>query len=180
MKDTSNWNFGVIIAFLLPGFLFIWGISYSFSDVALWLAKAGVKDSPTVGGFLYVTLSSLSIGLLISAVRWLIIDHIHQWTGIKQPPMQFANLKDKDVFAAFQGVVENHYRYYQYYANTFIAIVFAFLIYVFCSESKPSFLIWAVMILIMLALFCGSRDSLGKYYDRASKILSSEGGSHND
>ncbi|MGA2958324.1 MAG: hypothetical protein ABSF48_21680 [Thermodesulfobacteriota bacterium] len=173
MKDVSERNFGVIIAFLLPGFLFIWGISYSSNDVALWLAKAGGKDSPTIAGFLYATLASLSLGLLISAVRWLFIDYIiHHWTKVKQPAMEFANLKEKDRFAAFQGAVENHYRYYQYYANTLVAIVVAFGIYVYVSESRPPWKIWAVLILITGALFLGSRDSLKKYYERASKILS--------
>jgi hypothetical protein len=29
MKDVTDKNFGVIIAFLLPGFLLLWGLTYS-------------------------------------------------------------------------------------------------------------------------------------------------------
>jgi hypothetical protein len=171
MKDISEKNFGVVIAFLLPGFLFLWGLSYSCDEVASWLAKSGGKDSPTIAGFLYSTLASLAVGLLISAVRWVLIDHIHKYTGVRDPGMKFANLKDKDRLAGFTGAVENHYRYYQYYANTFVALVGAFAIYVVAGK-EPSAAIWATAIGIAVALFFGSRDALKKYYSRASKILS--------
>jgi len=171
MKDLTDKNFGLIIAFLLPGFLFLWGLSYTSDEVASWLANAGLKDAPTIGGFLYSTLASLSLGLLISAVRWAVVDHIHYCTGVRDHGMNFANLKDKDRFAAFQGAVENHYRYYQYYANTLIAIMAAFAIHVFAAHRKPGLTAWVVVILACIALFWGSRDALKKYYDRAGQIL---------
>ena len=171
MKDVTEKNFGVIIAFLLPGFLFLWGLSYSFDEVATWLVKSSTSDAPTIGGFLYATLASLSLGLLISAVRWLLVDHLLHCTGIGGQSMDFSNLKDKDRFAAFQGVVENHYRYYQYYSNTLIAILAAFILYLVFGKAKPSVTIWIVTISIVVALFFGSRDALNKYYTRANEIL---------
>jgi hypothetical protein len=171
MKDVTEKNFGVIIAFLIPGFLFLWGLSFSSDEVSTWLAKSSDDDLPTVGGFLYATLASLALGLLISAVRWLIIDHLHDITGVSDPGMNFANLKDKDRFAAFLGAVENHYRYYQYYANTLVSIISAFAIYLYLGKQKPSFSIWLITIAVVVALFLGSRDALKKYYERASKIL---------
>lgn len=138
MKDITNKNFGVIIAFLLPGFLFLWGLSFSFDEVAKWLVVSAKDKAPTVGGFLYATLASLAIGLLISAVRWLIIDRIHSLTGVSEPDITFTNLKDKDRYAAFLGAVDNHYRYYQYYANTLVAILAAFITYLTVGKEKPS------------------------------------------
>lgn len=173
MKELSEKNFGVIIGFLLPGFLFLWGLSYSCDEVASWLAKSGGKDSPSVAGFLYSTLASLAVGLLISAVRWMLIDSIHKCTGVRDPRMKFASLKDKDRLAAFTGAVENHYRYYQYYANTLIALVGAFAIYVVAGK-RPSAAIWVTAIALAVTLFCGSRDALKKYYSRANEILSSD------
>ena len=107
-------NFGVIIAFLLPGFLFLWGLSFSYDEVTNWLATSSDSASPAIGGFLYSTLASLALGLLISAVRWLIIDHLLWLIGIRDPGINFKNLSNKDKYSAFLGVVENHYRYYQY------------------------------------------------------------------
>jgi hypothetical protein len=38
------------------------------------------------------------------------------------PFIDFSKLSDKNVYAAFSGVNENHYRYYQYYANSLVAL----------------------------------------------------------
>ncbi len=163
MKDVTDKNFGVIIAFLLPGFLLLWGLSFSSDAFASWLATSGGASAPTVGGFLYATLASLALGLLISAARWLVIDHLHHFTGVSDPGLNFANLKDKDRYAAFVGVVENHYRYYQYYANTLVAIVAAFVVYLVVGKEKSSATIWLSTIATALTLFFGSRDALKKY-----------------
>lgn len=171
MKVVTEKNFGVIIAFLLPGFLFLWGLSHSSEEVAVWLSKSGEAREQTVGGFLYVALASLAFGLLISAVRWAIIDQIHHLTGVKYPEMNFANLKDKDRYAAFIGTVENHYRYYQYYSNTLVAILSAFVTYLFFGKECPSIALCVITGGISAVLFLGSRDCLRKYYKRASAIL---------
>lgn len=171
MKDVTDKNFGVVIAFLLPGFLFLWGLSFSNDEVGKWLAKSAEDDAPTVGGFLYATLASLALGLLISAVRWLIIDHLLWLIGVYDPGINFANLKDKDRYAAFLGAVENHYRYYQYYANTLVAIIGALIIYLIVGTEKPSLPVWVTAAAIMVALFLGFRDALKKYFDRAHAIL---------
>src|ERR1700730_3466555 len=108
MKDVTEKNFGVIIAFLVPGFLLLWGLSYSSPEIDGWLAKSNAANAPTIGGFLYATLTSLALGLLISAFRYLIIDgFLHRVTGLN-PEFDFTKLKDKDALAMFQAAVENH------------------------------------------------------------------------
>lgn len=171
MKNINSKNFGIIIAFLLPGFIFLWGLSYSFDAVAIWFAKSGEGNSQSVGSFLYVTLASLALGLLISAVRWLLIDHLHGWTCVSDPGINFANLKEKDRYAAFLGAVENHYRYYQYYSNTLVAVIGAFIFHVIFASGKPSATVYVAVFVVVVALFLGSRDALKKYYARAYAIL---------
>ena len=168
---TENISFGVLIAYILPGFIFLWGLSFSQPGIASWLAKSAEEDTPTVGGFLYSALASLSLGLIISAVRWLIVDHFHHLTGVKRPNMNFGSLKEKDRLAAFEAAVKAHYHHYQYYANTFVAIIGAFGAHVYFEQEKPSILFWIIIIAILVSVFFGSRDALRKYYDRAEKIL---------
>ena len=110
----SNQNFGLIIAYLLPGFVTLWGVSYFSPMVAAWIV-ASHQDAPTVAGFMYVTLASLAAGVTVSAVRWAIIDHLHHATGIVPPAWKFANLEGK--LQGYLTLIENHYRYYQFYAN---------------------------------------------------------------
>jgi len=170
MKELRE-NFGVIIAFLLPGFLLLWGLSLSFDNLAHWLAANSTEEAPAIGEFLYATLASLALGLLISAFRWAIIDTLLRWLGVKDPGLNFANLKEKDRYEAFSGAVEAHYRYYQYYSNTLIAIAFALFFDVVFGGLRPSPLIWVSVGLTVLVLFFASRDTLTKYYKRADAIL---------
>src|ERR1043166_8838461 len=94
MKEVSSDNFGLLIAFLLPGFTALWGISYFSETVSRWLTQSGAA-APTVGGFLYITLASVAAGVTVSTVRWGVLDTIHRWTGLPQPRWDFSRLPDK-------------------------------------------------------------------------------------
>jgi hypothetical protein len=171
MKDVTEKNFGVIIAFWLPGFLLLWGLSYSWPEVATWLAKSSASDAPTVGGFLYATLASLAVGLVINAVRWAIVDHFLYWiTRLRPGNINYGKLTDKDTLAAFQGAIENNYRYYQYYSNAFVAIVGALAFYVAYAPNRPSRLALAIAIGVALVLLSASRNELNKFNQRAEDI----------
>lgn len=175
MKDITEKNFGVLIAFGLPGFLLLWGLSFSLNDVASWLSKSSASEGPTVAGFLYATLGSLALGLLISAVRWLVVDSIlhFYYKRIRSKPLpqiNFAKLKTADVFAAFQGIIDNHYRYYQYYSNTLVALVTAFVAYLKFGQKSPGPYTWITVIIAFIALLLASKDSFKKYYVRAAAV----------
>jgi hypothetical protein len=114
---------------------------------------------------------------LISAIRWALVDQLFEKSGmLKRPPLDLSSLANKDVLAAFNGTVENHYRYYQYYANTFVAVAIAFIYYVLnvlkCDLRYSSLTVYVVF--IELILFLASRDSLSKYYMAATQILKGE------
>lgn len=176
MKEITDKNFGLIIAFLLPGFLLLWALSLSNisnAEIGAWVKS--VSD-PSVSGFLYVTLASLALGLIISAIRWAFIDHIlscvfHLY-GKPLPTIDFSKLNDTNTLAAFQAANENHYRYYQYYSNTLVAIVVGFWIYVVKGKEGASCSTWIVVVILTLILLAASADCLFKYHERASKITS--------
>lgn len=171
MTDITGRNFGVVIAFWLPGFILLWGLSYSSDEISALLGRGGNADDPTVGGFLYVTLASLALGMLISAVRWMLVDQfIYRFTGLKYDPVDFSKLKEKDTFAAFSGIIENHYRHYQYYSNTLVAIVAALLTYRISSNGGMPVSMWLALLLIIVALALASRDSLKKYHERTAAL----------
>jgi hypothetical protein len=188
MKDITDKNFGLIIAFALPGFLLLWGLSFSFDDIGSWLAKSDEPHGPSLGGFLYSTLASLSIGLLISAVRWLIVDHLLSFFGsqvdvfqsLRRPELDFSRLTEKDVFTAFTGAVENYYRYYQYYSNTLIAVAVAFGACIYSGKALWMSKLSLGSVMIGITLLLASADSLSKYYKSASQILGPARGTAND
>ncbi len=165
-------NFGLIIAYLLPGFVALWGVSYFSPTVDAWI-WASQQNAPTVAGFMYVTLASLAAGVTVSAVRWAIIDHLHHATGIVPPVWKFANLEGK--LQGYVTLIENHYRYYQFYSNMFVAAAFSFVARAVSGGLRPSFTLGATVafLALELVLFAGSRDTLRKYYTRTQQLLSS-------
>jgi hypothetical protein len=172
MSTLSSHNFGLIIAYLLPGFVALWGVSYFSPAVESWIA-ASQQNAPTVAGFMYVTLASLAAGVTVSAVRWVLIDQLHHATGIVPPVWKFANLEDK--LQGYLTLIENHYRYYQFYANMFIAAGFSCAVRCLCEGRKASLGVvpLAGFIALEAVLFAGSRDTLRKYYLRTQQLLSS-------
>ncbi len=172
MKDLSEKNFGVVIAFLLPGFLLLWGLSFSSSEIATWSARSDAKDTSTIDEFFFATLASLAAGLLISAARWATVDQILCLLGVTPTALNFSKLKDKDCLKAFQEAMENHYRYYQYYSNTLVAIIGACAYHFVNGEEWPSLTLLGVVLPAIVILCLASRDCLRKFYARADAILS--------
>ena len=169
MKEVSPGNFGLLIAFLLPGFVVLWGLSYSSATIRLWLAGSG--QTPTVGGFLFVTLASVAAGVTVSTIRWLVIDTVHRWTGLPQPPWDFSRLQDN--VGAYNVLNDIHYKFYQSHANGLVALVFAYLARrvhqgVFTA---PVGLVDLGFLMLAVVLFIGSRDMLRKYYGRVTQVL---------
>jgi len=121
MNQSLDRSFGILIAYILPGFLCLAGASYFSPTISGWMSVAPSTD-PTVGGFLYVALGSLAAGLVISGFRWLLVDALLHATGLKQPDLDFSKVQDK--FEAFQLAVEHNYRYYQFYSNAVLAAAF--------------------------------------------------------
>ena len=111
--------------------------------------------------------------MIISAIRWIIVDLIMHFTTTL-PEINFSSFNNKDTFAAFQGVVENHYRYYQYYSNTLIAIILSFSLYIAYGPVRPSLVVSLVLLAITIVLLFASRDSLLKYHNRAAAIANKE------
>ena len=169
MKDVPPGNFGVLIAFVLPGFIVLWGVSYFSATVRLWLSGAGT--TPTIGGFMFGTLASVAAGVTVSTVRWLVIDKIHHWTGIRQPPWNFSRLgRNVDGYNVLNDI---HYKFYQFHANGLIALVFVYV----ARRAHQGFFTAPVgwfdlgLALLSVVLFVGSRDMLRKYYTRVSQLL---------
>jgi hypothetical protein len=168
--SLTNENFGLVIAYILPGFVALWGISYFSPTVAGWIS-ASQQSAPSVAGFMYVTLASIGTGLTVSGIRWLVIDTIHHLTGLTRPAWKFVNLDDK--LKGFLTLNEGHYRYYQFYANMFIAVAFTYAAWLVSSGKGLRAAGWANMhfIVLEIVLFANSRDTLAKYYSRVAQLL---------
>lgn len=161
-------DFGLLISLLLPGFIVLLGMSHHSATIQTWIGSS-VPDAPSLGGFLYLTVAAIFAGLVVSTIRWLVIDSVHRLTGLKQPNWNFAKLSDRQ--EGFAMLIDVHYRYYQFYANSMVAIVF----FAVSRWLANGFAGWelAVGIALEVLFFAGSRDTLRKYYQRVDALLAS-------
>lgn len=171
MRDVSPFNFGLVVAYLIPGFVVLWGASYLSPSLRTWLAMPP-GNLPTVGGLLYVTIASLAAGMTVSAVRWAVFDALHHCTGVVPPRWDFAGLPER--LEAYQALIEIHYRYYQLHAHLLLALAFAYGARFFATPWRAYRAGWVDVgfIIVSVVLFFASRDGLRKYYRRAGELLS--------
>jgi len=170
MRGVSTNNFGLLIAYLLPGFTCLWGLSAVSETMRSWLGTPPT-NAPTVGGFLYVTLASVAAGLTVSTVRWALIDATHHWTGIPRPKWDFSRLEQN--VASFDVLGENHYRYYQFYGAMAIAVAFVYAAQCIADGFWPPPFGWGALgvLFIEVLFFAGSRDTYRKYILRGNSLL---------
>ncbi len=178
MKEVSSKNFGVLIAYLVPGFTTLWGASFLSETIHLWLTGPS-SDGPTVGGFLYVTLAAVAAGLTVSTIRWVVIDTLHHHTGIRRPQWDFARMQQH--FDAYDRLEHNHYIYYQAYANMVIAMTVVWGSWRISGRFlQPPGGTDVGFVLLIAIFFAGSRDTFRKFYVRVSNLLAAEQNSDRD
>ena len=106
----------------------------------------------------------------MSALRWLLVDTAYAWTGVPRPTWNDAVLSER--LAAFEALVDAHFRYYQFYSNMAVAVAIFFLTAI-VMRTIPTGLVgwWIAFIAIEFLFLITSRDNLQKYYRRASRLL---------
>jgi hypothetical protein len=162
-KETSPSNFGLLIVCVIPGFTALHGVPSPSGELPM-NALAGSGPEATVAGFLYGSVQAITAGLIVSAVRWLVIDTLHHRTGLPRPKLDFSSL-DRNIHA-FEFLVRNHYWFYQFYANMIIALAWAGATLGDMHGARG----WGYGLLALL-FFLASRDALRKFYERAEGLL---------
>lgn len=167
----SSRQFGLLIAYVLPGFIALVGLAPVFPSVAQWLrpVSAGELDLG-LGPPLYAILAATALGLLLDSARWISIDRIHHWMGVKRPAWEDSQL-DR-VLGAFDYLVQNHYRFYAFNANTLLAATIAYVVNRFAGTLPFLGLSTDVgMVLLVAVLFLASRSALTNYFARTARLV---------
>lgn len=161
-EENSLNNFGLVIAYVLPGFTALQGFPLLAAGATAW--GTGGDPNPPLTAFLSGTVMALAAGLTVSAVRWLVIDTLHQKTGLRRPVRDYA-LLERNV-AALEYLDLVHYRYYKFYANMVVALVWSY-------AARDYALGWkgALSLALAVLFFVASRDALSKFYKRTAELL---------
>src|SRR4051794_17410091 len=162
-------HFGIVVAYVLPGFIVLAGLAPVFPAVARWLQPVD-QGGLGVGPPLYALMAATALGLILTCFRWLLLDHVHAWTGVRRPVWDDRQLHD--VLGGFDYLVQNHFRYYEFFGNALVAGVFTYALNrAFGTLPFLGLGTDLAMILIALVLFAASRDALAKYYSRTSRLI---------
>lgn len=165
--DTLNRQFGLVIAYLLPGFIALIGFARLVPMVARWLA---VDQLMSVGAPVYAVLAAAAVGMVVSCFRWLLVDSLLAFTGVARPTFNAQALEQHP--DAFHYLVEAHYRYYQFYSNTLVSLLWTYSVNRWLGTSSRLSLGTDLGVLVLCAvLFAGARDTLAKYRSRSAQLV---------
>ena len=163
VTDATGKYFGLVIAYVLPGFAALWTLRPYSPTVRAWMETSASLPAGLESVF-FVTLASTAAGMTISALRWAAIDSLFALSGVRRPAWNDARLQQNVL--AWEVVVEAHYRYFQFYAH--MAIVLPFMAFNLSLPALPV----AVLTFVFECLFlAAARDALAKYYARATRLL---------
>lgn len=169
MSTVNRDNFGPLVAYLVPGATVLWGLSLFSPTFQSWFV-ASTQNQPSLGGFLFLTVASVAVGMVVNAVRWTIVDSLHRITGISHPVLDFSQLGQN--VEAFNLLISIHYNHYQFYANELIATFFAYVCYrIRIGGLWPLGLPDAGFVFLEVVFFVTSRDTLKKYENRSQQLL---------
>ncbi|MEM6332635.1 MAG: hypothetical protein AAF823_04780 [Planctomycetota bacterium] len=173
MPQTTDRGFGLIIAYLVPGFGAILALSTLSPTIRLWLnmASSYALEAPDFAGVVYVVFASLGMGLVFGAIRWAVIDQINAATGIGRPQLNDALMEER--LNAYGLFISIHYQYHKFYAHSLIAgVVYAVVRRETYGLTGSYDLIDGTLAILLVIFWFAQRNALKMYYTRAERLLS--------
>ncbi len=167
MEKYITDHFGNTIAFLLPGFVTVCELQRYYGRINSWF-NSDFNAASSISSAVYIILFSLAMGIIISAIRWIVFDRgLLRNIDNKFSRLDYSKLQAN--LSAYQGIVEAHYRFYQFYANMAISILI-------CSLLLASFLIThydklGAIVVIEILLFWAAKGCFDKTYNKIKDIL---------
>jgi hypothetical protein len=172
MGDDLSKAFGLTIAFILPGLVGLYALSFFEPRILDWFGLAQ-KQEASVGGFLFVVVSSIGTGVFVSGLRWLTID----WMFGPPPAVESKQrTRDQQTEQIYQDIRIQHYQFYQFYANTLCALVLTYIAWF--ATVKPALSDAAIRLGVLVGagfvLFFSARNAVRNYDRKVLSLLSQE------
>lgn len=125
LKDITVTSFGLIIAYILPGLIGLYGLSF-WSKTLRETFQTFLTSESNIGLFLIVLLASLAIGLIANGLRWLTFEMVGFRKHRTQSSFHKA-LSGERKLAAYRVVIDETYRYHQWWGGAFFVIPVGYL-----------------------------------------------------
>jgi hypothetical protein len=176
MKDLSATSFGYLIAFLLPGIFGLYALR-SWSPQVGVLLQPILQANASVGPSFIFLVVAIGIGVCLSGVRFFILER-----GVYRKYCLDEKLyvgMDEKRLAIHRAIVEEHYRYHQFYGNCAIALIILFagsLWHLHANWSCGQILGWTVaFIAFLLLLERSAKDAFTKYIKKCNNLPTQNG-----
>ena len=178
-RDLLAENFGMLIAYVVPGLAALWAVSLWDPGIRAWVSAASALDS-TIGGFLVLILSALGAGMVVQALRFVVFEQLlpssrrarTRWPFLRAPKYSHAARKDPEVRAALREITDQHYRYYQCHGGLACALLIVF--GAWCWKDPTLWLQKAgfgvAVLALEAALVSAALDALKRTRERAAEI----------
>ena len=171
MKDLTSTTFGYLIGFLLPGIFGLYALS-------VWLPQAGAVLQPmmqptaTVGPSVIFLLISVGMGLCVNALRFIIFEKT-LCRNEKLVDENFAFLTKENKLTTFKSVVDEHYRFHQFYGSCAVAVLIFFVGWLIHNLVHDWRLLWPIsgFLFVELVLGYAGVDTFRKYVRRGTMII---------
>lgn len=172
MKTLPGLDFGLIIAFFLPGFVAVYALG-CFSPRISEVFSALLSKDQAFGASFMITVLALSAGLVISGIRAFALDFLHEKTWPSMPDLDYSKLNSEGKLEVFKEAINNTYRFYQFYGNMFVALAFLTCVRygVVGVDIRSQKTVFLASLLALLALLIQSRATFRNTYETAHEIL---------
>lgn len=178
MKDFGL-DFGLLIAYLVPGALALWGFSYVSEDLQHLYLMANAADGGAAS-WLAIVLLSLMIGMVLSLIRVALIDRsflldlrFRPLTKLNAPwlmpvarvePM-YGRLANDARLAAYLEAKASEKRPYQFYGNTLVSLFIAESLYLVQLSTVESRDIALLLLLVLVGglLYVAARTAHARF-----------------
>jgi hypothetical protein len=172
---TTSLDFGLFIAYLIPGLVTLWALSYPIGSLRQLFSR--LDDEKRFGPIIAVASLALVTGMVVSIVRAGVLDHTFeipyplldcngdpQFGNVGRVDPDYTRFTDEGYREAFLLAVAHEKRLYQFYGNTLLAILlvsFAWLSQGNWRSSTRRFRIAAPIAVVcaVIALYGGARMS---------------------
>ncbi|TVZ75377.1 hypothetical protein [Streptomyces sp. BK340] len=120
-KDFTVTTFGLLIAFFLPGLIGLYGFSL-WNHQAAETFKTFKTSSSNIGLFLLLLMASLAVGLTLTPIRALLYEEVI-CKSHRPAASLYRNLRQSNRHEGFRTIIDEQYRYHQFWGNSSLAAI---------------------------------------------------------
>jgi len=166
MVQFAPINFGLIIAYILPGTVAVYGLRYLSPRIdALWSILE--RGQAVLGPLILIGVSALAVGLIVSAFRVVVLERILYGTRIPKESIDYKKIANPDSRELFGQMVENVYRYEQFYGNVLLSLLLLSILRYFVADrpiaqTRSDIAAFVAIVASLVVLFIATRNQLAE------------------